>query len=51
MNYELFSASFRYALKHGTLSRYIATPQSGSSRGVATCFNPGRLAEGVQQVQ
>ena len=33
-----------------TLSRYIVTPQPGSSRGVATCLNPGRHAKGVQQV-
>ena len=33
-----------------TLSTYIATPQSGSSSGVATRLNPGRHPEGVQRV-
>ena len=63
MNHWLFSASFRYALKHETPFQIFCNAsiwvQSGSSRAVArflnscrpsqTCINVGRYAEGVQR--
>ena len=50
MNNELFSVSFRYALKYENSFQIYCIDISGSSRGVAICLNLGRYSEGVQRV-
>ena len=48
MNHELFSAMFRYALKHEiSFQMYCNASIWLSCRPNQTCMNPGRHAEGV----